>query len=88
MRWRRAVNRHPFLMFGLPFMSIIIGASFMLTPVTAVRYEKHDRRVHGLPEADEGRADMGQARRRVVDMKEEYYVRLPCWLGHDCLLMD
>jgi cytochrome c oxidase assembly protein subunit 16 len=76
MRWRRAINRHPFALFGAPFMAIIIGASFMLTPVTAVRYEKYDRRVRGVTAEEE--QGLGQARRRPVDMREEYYVS---WVG-------
>jgi len=72
MRWRRGINKHPFLLFGLPFMAIIVGASFALTPVAAVRYEKHDRRVNGLAAAEE--RGLGEGRRRVVDMREEYYV--------------
>jgi cytochrome c oxidase assembly protein subunit 16 len=71
MRWRRSISKHPFLLFGLPFMGIIVGASFMLTPVTAIRYEKHDRKVRGVTrEEEEG---LGKARRRLVDMREEYY---------------
>lgn len=39
----RRQERNPFLWFGLPFMGLIVGASFLLTPATALRYEKHDR---------------------------------------------
>ena len=42
--YRRQVSNRPFLFFGLPFMSLIVGASFILTPATALRYETHDRK--------------------------------------------
>ncbi|EAQ89657.1 hypothetical protein CHGG_06276 [Chaetomium globosum CBS 148.51] len=64
--------RRPFLLFGLPFLSVIVGASFVLTPATAIRYERHDRRVRTLTRDEElgvGRAGTG----RKVDIREEYY---------------
>ena len=42
--YRRQVAHHPFLMFGLPFVTVIVSASFLLTPATALRYERHDRK--------------------------------------------
>ena len=42
--YRRQVASHPFLFFGLPFVSLMVISSFLLTPATALRYEKHDRR--------------------------------------------
>lgn len=42
--YRQQVNRRPFVMFGLPFISIMVAASFILTPATALRYERHDRK--------------------------------------------
>ncbi|KIW67321.1 hypothetical protein PV04_06585 [Phialophora macrospora] len=42
--YSRRQDRNPFLWFGLPFMTLIVGASFLLTPATALRYEKHDRK--------------------------------------------
>ncbi|KKA29020.1 hypothetical protein TD95_004051 [Thielaviopsis punctulata] len=44
-RYRNAVGRHPFLLFGLPFIFIITAGSFVLTRATAIRYERHDRKV-------------------------------------------
>lgn len=74
MRYRRGLNRHPFLLFGLPFMSIIIAASFLLTPITAMRYEKHDRKVRQMTREE----TMGLHKNsRRVDMREEYYVSKP-----------
>jgi cytochrome c oxidase assembly protein subunit 16 len=73
-RYRSALSKHPFLLFGLPFIATMVAGSFFLTPATAIRYEKHDRRVRRLSKEEE--LGIGKARRR-VDMKEEYYVGCP-----------
>jgi cytochrome c oxidase assembly protein subunit 16 len=70
-RYRSSLARHPFLLFGLPFIATMVAGSFFLTPATAIRYEKHDRRVRRLSKEEE--LGIGKAGRR-VDMKEEYYV--------------
>lgn len=75
-RYRSALTRHPFVLFGLPFIATMVAGSFFLTPATAIRYEKHDRRVRRLSKEEE--LGIGKAGRR-VDMKEEYYVS---GLGH------
>ena len=31
------------MLFGLPFITVMVAASFLLTPATALRYERHDR---------------------------------------------
>ncbi|KAJ6446946.1 cytoplasm to vacuole targeting Vps64 [Purpureocillium lavendulum] len=72
MRYRALMNKHPFLTFGLPFMAVVIAGSFVLTPATAIRYERHDRKVRQMTKEEE----LGVRRSaRKVDMKEEYYVR-------------
>lgn len=71
-RYRAVMAKHPFLLFGLPFMSVIVAGSFVLTPATAVRYEKHDRRVRQMTRDEE--LGVGKAGRR-VNIKDEYYVR-------------
>jgi len=70
-RYRSALTRHPFALFGLPFIFTMVAGSFFLTPATALRYEKHDRRVRRLSKEEE--LGIGKAGRK-VDMKEEYYV--------------
>lgn len=72
-KYRASMARHPFLLFGLPFMSVIVAGSFVLTPAAAVRYEKHDRRVRQMTREEE--LGVGKGGRR-VNMKEEYYVSL------------
>lgn len=70
-RYRSALTKHPFALFGLPFIVTMVAGSFFLTPATAIRYEKHDRRVRRMTKEEE--LGIGKDRRQ-VDMKEEYYV--------------
>jgi cytochrome c oxidase assembly protein subunit 16 len=70
-RYRAALAKRPFLLFGLPFISVIAAGSFVLTPATAVRYEKHDRKVRQMTREEE----LGVGRQgRKVDIRDEYYV--------------
>lgn len=70
-RYRAALARHPFALFGLPFIATMVLGSFFLTPATALRYERHDRKVRQLTEDE--RLGIGSNKRK-IDMKEEYYV--------------
>lgn len=70
-RYRAALAKRPFLFFGLPFLAIIVGGSFVLTPATAIRYERHDRKVRQMSREEE--LGVGKAGRR-VDIRDEYYV--------------
>ncbi|KAI1158544.1 cytochrome c oxidase assembly protein COX16-domain-containing protein [Nemania serpens] len=69
-RYRATMAKHPFLLFGLPFISVIVAGSFALTPATAIRYERHDRRVRQLTRDEE--LGVGKGGRK-VNMKDEYY---------------
>ncbi|KAF8250793.1 hypothetical protein K440DRAFT_596525 [Wilcoxina mikolae CBS 423.85] len=68
--YRRNLSKHPFILFGLPFIGTIVAGSFFLTPATALRYEKHDRKIKQLTQ-DEAMG-LGKNRRK-VDLNEEYY---------------
>ncbi|KAF2398343.1 hypothetical protein EJ06DRAFT_513297 [Trichodelitschia bisporula] len=70
IRYRAAVQRRPFLLFGLPFISMMVAGSFFLTPATAIRYERHDKKVKQMTQ-EEALSIMGNKRK--VDPKEEYY---------------
>lgn len=86
-RYRASLNRHPFLLFGLPFLATILAGSFFLTPATALRYERHDRKVRRLSK-DEA-LGIGKDRRK-VDMNEEYYrlaAKVSSILISKCLLI-
>lgn len=72
-KYRAMMKKHPFLLFGLPFMSVIVAGSFILTPAAAIRYEKYDRKVRQV--SREEQLGLGQRKRR-VDIREEYYVSL------------
>jgi len=75
-RYRKALIKHPFLLFGLPFMSTIVLGSFMLTPATALRYERYDRKNQQITQEQA----MGlRGERRKVNMKDEYYVSEGDW---------
>jgi cytochrome c oxidase assembly protein subunit 16 len=80
-RYRAALAKHPFALFGLPFIATMVAGSFFLTPATAIRYEKYDRKVQRMSKEEE--LSIRKSGRR-VDMKEEYYVSLcfnnPMWL--------
>jgi len=69
-QYRLAVARHPFILFGLPFIATMVLGSFFLTPATALRYEKHDRKVRQMTKEEE--LGIGKNKRK-VDIREEYY---------------
>ncbi|OCK92582.1 uncharacterized protein K441DRAFT_662654 [Cenococcum geophilum 1.58] len=69
-RYRGSLNKHPFLLFGLPFITTMVAGSFFLTPATALRYERHDRKVKQI--SREEAMGLGKDRRK-IDMREEYY---------------
>ncbi|RAO73798.1 uncharacterized protein BHQ10_009810 [Talaromyces amestolkiae] len=82
--YRAKLPRHPFLLFGLPFIAVIVAASFVLTPATALRYERHDRKVRQLDQeeaialglkGENGEESINRnPRRRIVGSdREEYY---------------
>lgn len=83
--YRAKLPRHPFLLFGLPFITVIVAASFVLTPATALRYERHDRKVRQLDQeeamalglkGENGEESINRnPRRRILGSdREEYYV--------------
>lgn len=68
--YRAKLAHHPFLLFGLPFIVTMVAGSFFLTPATALRYERHDRKVRQMTKEEE--LGIGKDRRK-VDINEEYY---------------
>ncbi|EXJ81128.1 hypothetical protein A1O3_07416 [Capronia epimyces CBS 606.96] len=87
--YRQKIAKNPFLFFGLPFMTLIVGASFLLTPAAALRYEKHDRKHRQLTDQEkmelglkggimgEGNLTYNPRRRKVLkgelSERDEYY---------------
>lgn len=64
------VHRHPFVMFGLPFVGIIVGASFVLSTFTQTRYDLRDQQVTSMEQEEQMKMSKN---RRKVDIREEYY---------------
>ncbi|CAK41810.1 cytochrome c oxidase assembly protein COX16 [Aspergillus niger CBS 101883] len=91
--YRAHLTKRPFLLFGLPFIMIIVAGSFALTPAAALRYERYDRKVKQLsqeeainlglkgPDGDEG-IKRNPRRRIIGDEREEYYlIQYHCYSG-------
>lgn len=82
--YRASLPRHPFLLFGLPFIAIMVAGSFVLTPATALRYERYDRKVQQLNQEEAMNLGLGEEgikrnpRRRIVgNERDEYYASTP-----------
>ena len=74
VRYRASLSKHPFILFGLPFLFTIVAGSFFLTPATAIRYEKHDRKVRRMSEDERLGIKMGARKVSAESVAEEYYV--------------
>ncbi|GAA5873024.1 hypothetical protein JCM8547_000009 [Rhodosporidiobolus lusitaniae] len=65
-----SLRRRPFLLFGLPFLTVLVGSSFALSSFTQTRYDYRDQKVTAMSKEEE----LGMRRdRRKVDVREEYY---------------
>lgn len=69
-RYKKALSKHPFLFFGLPFCATIVLGSFWLSSFTAIKYEQGDRKVQEINEEDILKIRKNQ---REFDIKKEYY---------------
>ena len=70
-KYRAQMGKRPFLLFGLPFITTVVAGSFFLTPATALRYERHDRKVKQLSKEEE--LGLKKEQRKAFDINEEYY---------------
>ncbi|KAI8982915.1 cytochrome c oxidase assembly protein COX16-domain-containing protein [Trametes punicea] len=67
--YSKIFRKYPAL-FGVPFVLIIVGASFGLQQFTRTRYELHDQKVTALSKEQE----LGLSRdRKKFDIREEYF---------------
>ncbi|KAI9494005.1 cytochrome c oxidase assembly protein COX16-domain-containing protein [Zychaea mexicana] len=64
------VKKRPFILFGLPFIAIIVGGSFGLSQLTQTRYDHRDMRHRKV--AKEEALGMDQNRRK-LSLQEEYW---------------
>ncbi|CDR46860.1 CYFA0S26e00870g1_1 [Cyberlindnera fabianii] len=69
-KYQKNLKKHPFLLFGLPFLTAMGLASVWLSSFTAVRYENRDRKTQELGEEEILKLN---TKKRSVDVKEEYY---------------
>lgn len=46
-RFNQAVQKNPAL-FGIPFVLLMVAASFALTPLTQARYDVHDQKLKAV----------------------------------------
>lgn len=63
-------RRRPFLVFGLPFITILVVGSFALSSVTQTRYDLRNSKVQALSKEEELKMNKN---RKKVDIREEYY---------------
>ncbi|KLO14868.1 hypothetical protein SCHPADRAFT_825619 [Schizopora paradoxa] len=67
--WAQVVRKHPAL-FGVPFLLIIVGASFGMTSITQTRYDLQNQRATQVTKEEE----LGlNKRKKKFDIREEYY---------------
>ncbi|KAI9298955.1 hypothetical protein K502DRAFT_322567 [Neoconidiobolus thromboides FSU 785] len=64
------IQKNPFLFFGLPFITIIVGASFAATNFTQTRYDYQKTRLKTLKKKDMLKLDENK---RQVNLQEEYW---------------
>lgn len=62
-------------------MAVIVAGSFVLTPATAIRYERHDRKVRQMSQEEAMGEGLGKEgikhnprRRMIGNERDEYYV--------------
>ncbi|KAJ1801688.1 Cytochrome oxidase assembly [Coemansia sp. RSA 2399] len=64
---QRLSRRHPFLCVGLPFLTAVIGGSFVILPTQKTKYEVRDSRIKSESIAEY------QPKRREFNLQEEYF---------------
>ncbi|TFK23455.1 hypothetical protein FA15DRAFT_670476 [Coprinopsis marcescibilis] len=65
----KRINKHPAL-FGVPFLVLMVAASFGLSTITQTRYDMHDQKVKQVTKEQELRLDHN---RKKFDIREEYF---------------
>ena len=70
VRINRKISRNPVLLFGVPFISIVLAGAYVLSNTQNVRYERRDSKVKLVSEEDALGLEHG---RRKVNAREEYY---------------
>lgn len=65
----RTIRRYPAL-FGVPFLLIMVAASYGLSTFTQTRYDMHDQKVKQVTKEQELNLDKN---RKKFDIREEYF---------------
>ncbi|EIW86149.1 hypothetical protein CONPUDRAFT_114275 [Coniophora puteana RWD-64-598 SS2] len=68
-RWHNTLKKYPGL-FGIPFLIIMVGASFGMQSFTQIRYDIHDKK--NKTAVDEHALGLDK-RKKKFDIREEYY---------------
>lgn len=66
----RKISKRPVLLFGIPFISIVLAGAYVLSNTQTVRYERRDSKVKLVSEEDALGLEHG---RRKINAREEYY---------------
>ncbi|KAI0782248.1 cytochrome c oxidase assembly protein COX16-domain-containing protein, partial [Abortiporus biennis] len=68
-RLSKTLRKHPSI-FGIPFLLIVVGASYGLSTFTQTRYDLQDKKVHQVNKEEE----LGlRKNKRQFDIREEYF---------------
>lgn len=68
----RATKQRPFLFFGLPLITSIVGGSFALSHLTQTRYDLHESKTKKVDKEEELQLS---SNKRLINLQEEYIVR-------------
>ncbi|KZO99423.1 hypothetical protein CALVIDRAFT_510956 [Calocera viscosa TUFC12733] len=68
--WRTTIQKQPFLLFGLPFMTLMVIASFGLQTLTQTRYDYQNHKGKAVTKEEQLHMDKN---RKKVDIREEYF---------------
>lgn len=66
----RKIARNPVLLFGVPFIGVVLAGAYVLSNTQNVRFERRDSKVKLVSEEDALGLEHG---RRKVNAREEYY---------------
>ncbi|KAG0294743.1 Cytochrome oxidase assembly [Dissophora globulifera] len=69
-KFGKAIKKRPVLYFGLPFVLTVVAGSFLLSELTATKYNVQDSRTKSMSK-EEG-LKLSKSRRK-LDLQEEYW---------------
>ncbi|TFK62494.1 hypothetical protein BDN72DRAFT_848592, partial [Pluteus cervinus] len=65
----KTIKKHPSV-FGIPFLLLMVAASYGLSTITQTRYDLHDQKVKQLTKEQELKLNKN---RKKFDIREEYF---------------